>query len=85
MSFGAPELLIILLIGWIPLVCGIATAVSASKYPESAFEAVGTSKTLWIVLPIVGIFACGLVTIVAAILWYSSYKPKVARAAAKAA
>ena len=82
MSFGAPELLIILLIGWIPLVCGIATAVSASKYPESAFEAVGTSKTLWIVLPIVGIFVCGFVAVIAAIIWFSKMKANIAAASA---
>lgn len=82
MSFGAPELLIILLIGWIPLVCGIATAVSASKYPETAFQAIGTSKTLWIVLPIVGIFVCGFVAVIAAIIWFAKTKANIAAASA---
>lgn len=77
MSFGAPELLIILLIGWIPLVCGIATAASASKYPETAFEAIGSSKTLWIVLPVVGIFFCGFVAIIAAVIWFARMKGNV--------
>jgi hypothetical protein len=81
-SIGAPEFLILGLIGIVPLVLGIVVAVDAGHFAETAFQRAGTSKTLWIVLPIVGIFACGLVTIVAAILWYSSYKPKVARAAA---
>ena len=48
-----------------------------------AFQRVGTSKTLWIVLPLVGIVVCGLVTIVAAIVWFSSYKPRVEAAAAQ--
>ena len=82
MSFGAPELLIIFILGFAPLICGIATAVSASKYPESAFEAIGTSKTLWIVLPIVGIFVCGFVAIIAAIIWFTKMKANIEAAAA---
>ena len=65
----------------VPLVLGILVAVDASKYPEAAYERAHTSKTLWIVLPIVGIVACGVVTIIAAIVWYSSYKPRVVAAA----
>jgi hypothetical protein len=80
-NIGAAELLIIGLIGIVPLVLGIVVAVDANHFPETAFRHIGTSKTLWIVLPIVGIFACGIITIVAAILWYASYRPKVAGAA----
>jgi hypothetical protein len=86
MGLGAPELLILVVIGLfsiVPLVLGIWTAVDVSHFPDAAFERVGTSKTLWIVLPIVGIVACGLVTIVAAIMWFSSYKPRVVDAAAQ--
>ena len=82
MSIGAPELVIVGLIGIVPLVLGILVAVDAGHFAETAFQRAGTSKTLWIVLPIVGIFACGILTIVAAVMWYASYKPKVARAAA---
>jgi hypothetical protein len=59
----------------IPALC-IWAAVDASSQPEWAFEAVGTTKTLWIVLPIVGIFVC-FVGIIAAVLWFTNYKPKV--------
>ena len=86
MNLGAPELLILLVIGLfsiVPLVLGIWTAVDASHFPDVAFQRVGTSKTLWIVLPLVGIVVCGLVTIVAAIVWFSSYKPRVEAAAAQ--
>ena len=85
MSIGTPELLVILLSGllfFLPLALGIWTALDASRYPEQAFERAGTNKTLWIVLPIVGIVACGIVTIVSAIVWFSSYKSRVAAAAA---
>ena len=85
MSIGAPELLVLLLsvlLFFLPLALGIWTAVDASRYPDQAFERAGTNKMLWIVLPIVGIVACGIVAIVAAIVWFSSYKARVADAAA---
>ena len=62
----------------IPALC-IWAAVDAASQPEWAFEAAGTSKTLWIVLPIVGIFVC-FVGIIAAILWFGTYKAKVIEA-----
>ena len=58
---------------------GVWAAIDASSQPEWAFEAAGTSKTLWIVLPIVGIFVC-FVGIIAAILWFGTYKAKVIEA-----
>jgi hypothetical protein len=58
-------------------VLGIWVAVDAGSLPDWAFERAGTSKTLWIVLPIVGVVACGVVTIVAAIVWFSSVKSRV--------
>ena len=67
--------------GIVQLVLGIVVVVDANRLPETAFERAGTSKTLWIVLPLVGIFTCGGITVVAAIMWFASYKPKVARAA----
>ncbi len=87
MNIGAPEILLLGVVGLmaiVPLVLAIVVAVDASRLPETAFERAGTSKTLWIVLPIVGIFTCGIITIVAAILWFATFKPKVARAASDA-
>jgi cadmium resistance protein CadD (predicted permease) len=81
-SIGAPELVILGLIGIVPLILGLVVAVDASRLPEAAFERAGTSKTLWIVLPLVGIVTCGVITIVASILWFASYKAKVVRATA---
>jgi lysylphosphatidylglycerol synthetase-like protein (DUF2156 family) len=63
----------------IPALC-IWAAVDAASQPEWAFEAAGTSKTLWIVLPIAGFFVC-LVGVVAAIMWFTTYKPRVENAA----
>src|SRR5262245_36193247 len=52
-----PDILLVMLF-FIPLVLGIWVAVDAGGKPDAAFERAGTSKTLWIVLPIVGIFIC---------------------------
>jgi membrane protease YdiL (CAAX protease family) len=85
MNLGAPELgifFIAVAFAIVPIVLGIWTAIDASRLPDFAFERAGTSKTLWIVLPIVGMFLCGIVTIVAAIMWFTSYKPRVVEAAA---
>jgi hypothetical protein len=82
MGIGGPELLIIvfLLAGLVvPIVC-IWAAIDAGSQPEAAFEAVGTTKTLWIVLPLVGMLVC-FVGIVAAILWFTNYRPRVRAAA----
>ena len=84
MSIGGPELLILfgfMLLAVVPLVLGVLVAIDASRYPDWAFERAGTAKTLWIVLPIVSIFVCGPVAIVAAIVWYSSFRRRVIDAA----
>ena len=84
MTVGGPELLILfgfMVFAIVPFVLGLLVAIDASRYPDWAFERAGTSKTLWIVLPIVSIFVCGLVAIVAAILWYSSFRRRVIDAA----
>lgn len=76
LNLGLPELLIIAVM-FLPAVLGIWTAVDASRYPDSAFEAARTSKTLWIVLPLVGILACGLVALGAWFGWFTSVKSRV--------
>jgi hypothetical protein len=63
----------------IPALC-IWAAVDAAGHPDWAFEAAGTSKTLWIVLPIAGLFVCVL-GVVAAIMWLTTYKGRVENAA----
>ena len=57
MGFGELGVLSVIgLFGVVPLVLGIWVAIDASRLPDAAFEHAGTSKTLWIVLPLVGIF-----------------------------
>jgi hypothetical protein len=76
--FG-PEILIVLFL-LVPAIA-IWVAIDASSKPEWAFERAGQNKTLWIVLPLVGIFLCGIVTIGVAIVWFASVRPKVVAAA----
>ena len=81
---AGPELLIfavILAMGFVPLVLGIMLVVDAARYPEFAFERVGQNRTVWIVVPIVGVAVCGVITIVFAIWWYAGMKARVAAAA----
>lgn len=79
MSFGPTEVLLFLPIFFlIPALC-IWAAIDASSHPEWAFEAAGTGKTLWIVLPLVGIFVC-FVGIVAALMWFTTFRARVTAA-----
>jgi hypothetical protein len=79
-GLGAPELLIVMMLFLLgPALC-IWAAVDAAGQPDWAFEAAGTSKNLWIVLPIVGIFVC-FVGLVAALMWFTTFRPRVRDAA----
>jgi hypothetical protein len=72
--FG-PEILILLLL--VVPALGIWVAIDAGSKPPWAFDRIGQNKTLWVVLPLVGIFLCGIVTIAMAIMWFASIRPKV--------
>jgi len=63
------------------LVLSIMTAVSASKYPDWAFQQSGTSKFIWQILPIILLFVCGLAGGVLGIIWYSGTRAQVEAAA----
>jgi len=63
------------------LVIAIMTAVDASKYPDWAFERAATSKFVWQILPIILVFVCGIAGGILGLVWYSSKRADVARAA----
>ena len=65
-----------LLIWLAPLVVVVWGVVDASSHPNWAWEAAGQSKTLWIVLQVVGLFFC-LVGLVLAIVYLAAIAPKV--------
>src|SRR3954468_9956556 len=63
------------------VVISIMTAVEASKYPDWAFQQTGSSKFVWQILPIILLFACWPAGGVVGLIWYSSKRNEVARAA----
>jgi hypothetical protein len=62
----------------------IGAAINAASFPEWAFQRADTSKTFWIVVPIVLIFVCGPVGLGLAIAWFRTYRGRVATEAASA-
>lgn len=68
---------VFILLGLAFLVVPIWTIIDAAGRPAWAFERAGTNKTLWIVLPIVGVILCGLLGLVAGIIYFASTRPKV--------
>jgi len=63
------------------VVIAIMTAVDSSKYPDWAFQQTGSSKFVWQVIPIILIFVCGIAGGVMGLIWYTSKRDQVARAA----
>jgi hypothetical protein len=81
---GGSILLIFFVVGIASIVLIIMTAVSASKYPDWAFQQVGTSKFIWQILPIIFLFVCGWVGLIMGIVWFASKRDEVERAAQSA-
>jgi len=77
MNLGASELLILLLmvVPYGVIVWGI---VDAACRPEAAWQAAGQSKTLWIVLQVVGLFLC-LVGFILSVAYLTAIRSQVAR------
>jgi hypothetical protein len=69
------------IIGIGSLVLAIMTAVDASKYPDWAFQQTGTTKFVWQILPLVLLFVCGIAGGIMGLVWYSSKRAEVERAA----
>ncbi len=82
-GMGAPEFFIILAVVILPvaLVLAIVVVVDASGRPDAVWQATGQSKTLWIVLPIVLLFACGIGSLIASVVYLASVRPKLVRSA----
>jgi hypothetical protein len=67
------------IIAIVVLVLVVVALVDAASRPAWAWEQAGQNKTLWIVLFVVGI-PCGLVGLVAAVIYASSIRPRVVAA-----
>ena len=74
--FG-PDLFVALLILIIGLVVPVWAIVDAATRPSAAFSAAGSSKTMWIVLIVVGWLVTGLIGIILAAVYLVSIRPRV--------
>jgi hypothetical protein len=79
MGVGVIGIIFVLGIG--SLVLSIMTVVSASKYPDWAFQQTGSSKFVWQILPIILIFICGWAGGIMGLVWFSSKRDQVEQAA----
>src|SRR5689334_13449071 len=66
-------------LGLISLALSVWAIVDVVSRPEWAFRAAGSSKPLWLVLEIVGLFVCGPVL---SLIYLLAIRPKVAAASA---
>lgn len=76
MSLGAPEILIVLLLVVGPAV-GIWAIVDAAIRPTEAFDRLGQSKLVWILVLAVTTFLCGPLGLVPAIYYLAAVRPKL--------
>jgi hypothetical protein len=68
---------VVLLVLVIGLVVPIWAIVDAASRPSGAFSAAGSSKTMWIVLIVVGWLVTGLIGIILAAVYLVSIRPRV--------
>jgi Protein of unknown function (DUF2516) len=71
------DLVVVLLVVFIGLVVPVWAIVDAAMRPSGAFSAAGSSKTMWIVLIVVGWLVTGLIGVVLAGVYLVSIRPRV--------
>jgi hypothetical protein len=76
-SLGVPGLFVFSGVSIASLVLGIYTVADATRYPDWAFQRAGSSRVLWIVLPIVFILVCGLGALIMGIVWLTSKRAQI--------
>jgi hypothetical protein len=76
MNLGPSELVILFLFA-APMLITIWVIIDVVRFSPAAFEASGQSRALWIVLPIVALLACGIGTLVAALVYAAAVRPKL--------
>lgn len=81
-----PEVFIVLflLLGLVPIVLGIWALIDAFGKPDWAWQQIGASKALYVVLIIVGFFVCGIVSLVTSIVYLASTRARLVQAVAGA-
>jgi hypothetical protein len=71
------DLVLVLLVLIVGLVVPVWAIVDAASRPSGAFSAAGSSKTMWIVLIVVGWLVTGLIGIILALVYLVSIRPRV--------
>jgi sn-glycerol 3-phosphate transport system permease protein len=71
----------LIVLAFFAVVLVVAAVASAARFSRAAFERASTSKMLWIVLPIVGGLLGLVVGVVASLVWFFVFQPRVASAA----
>jgi hypothetical protein len=79
--FG-PDIFVVIVIFLVGLVIPVWAIVDAASRPSGAFAAAGSSKTLWIVVIVIGWLVTGLIGIVLAVVYLASIRPRVRAIAA---
>jgi hypothetical protein len=78
MSFGAPELMLIVLIALLFLVPVLWAVVDAAGRSEAAWHRIGQSRGMWIVVLIGTWLLCGgFGGLIAAVVYLTSTRPKL--------
>jgi hypothetical protein len=77
-TVGSPEIVVPLLA--LVAVC-VWAAVDAAGKPAAAWQRSGQDRALWIAAPLVGMFLCGVVGLITAIVYFIAIRPKVVAAA----
>jgi hypothetical protein len=74
--FG-PDIFVVIAIFVVGLVIPVWPIVDAASRPSGTFAAAGSSKTMWIVLIVIGWLVTGLIGIVLAVVYLASIRPRV--------
>jgi hypothetical protein len=71
------DFVFVLLVLVVGLVVPVWAIIDAASRPSGAFSAAGSSKTMWIVLIVIGWLVTGLIGVVLAIVYLASIRPRV--------
>jgi hypothetical protein len=58
----------------------IWTAIDANSHSDAAWQSAGQNKVLWMILPILVAFFCGIFSLIPVIIYHASIKQKVVAA-----
>ena len=70
----------VLILGILPLVISIWAIVDIAQRSDSEFQAIGQTKTTWLLLVVLLTFLCGLPGAIIAVVYLLAIRPKFVRA-----